>query len=75
MIDAPNLNPPHLHGGPLGTARLKSEPADFVVEEILGFEPSGEGEHCAFSGSKKSATTATTSPVCWRSAPACASGW
>jgi len=40
------LDLPHLHGGPLGPARLKSEPADFVVEEVLGFEPSGEGEHC-----------------------------
>jgi tRNA pseudouridine13 synthase len=38
--------PPFLHGGPLGRARFKSEPEDFVVEEILGFEPSGIGEHC-----------------------------
>lgn len=37
---------PHLHGGPLGRVRFKSVPEDFVVEEILGFEPSGEGEHC-----------------------------
>ncbi|MDA0811040.1 MAG: tRNA pseudouridine(13) synthase TruD [Verrucomicrobia bacterium] len=38
--------PPYLHGGPLGRARFKSAPEDFVVEEILGFEPSGIGEHC-----------------------------
>jgi tRNA pseudouridine13 synthase len=37
---------PYLHGGPLGRARFKAEPEDFVVEEILGFEPSGIGEHC-----------------------------
>ncbi len=37
---------PYLHGGPLGTARFKVEPEDFVVEENLGFEPSGDGEHC-----------------------------
>jgi tRNA pseudouridine13 synthase len=37
---------PHLHGGPLGRVRFKSVPEDFVVEEVLGFEPSGEGEHC-----------------------------
>lgn len=37
---------PHLNGGPLGRCRFKSVPEDFVVEEILGFEPSGEGEHC-----------------------------
>jgi tRNA pseudouridine13 synthase len=37
---------PHLHGGPLGRARFKGEPDDFIVEEQLGFEPSGIGEHC-----------------------------
>ena len=37
---------PFLHGGPLGRARFKAQPEDFVVEELLGFEPSGEGEHC-----------------------------
>jgi len=25
---------------------LKTSPEDFQVEEVLGFEPSGEGEHC-----------------------------
>lgn len=39
-------DPPHLHGGPLGRAGFKTQPEDFVVEELLGFEPSGEGEHC-----------------------------
>ena len=37
---------PYLHGGPLGRARFKTHPEDFVVEELLGFEPSGVGEHC-----------------------------
>jgi tRNA pseudouridine13 synthase len=40
------LHPPRLHGPSLGPARFKSRPDDFVVEEILGFEPTGEGEHC-----------------------------
>jgi len=31
---------------PLGRARFKAELEDFVVEELLGFEPSGVGEHC-----------------------------
>jgi len=31
---------------PLGRAGFKAVPEDFVVEEILGFEPSGVGEHC-----------------------------
>ncbi|PCJ33939.1 MAG: tRNA pseudouridine(13) synthase TruD [Moraxellaceae bacterium] len=30
---------------PKATAQLKTKPEDFVVEEILGFSPSGEGEH------------------------------
>ena len=37
---------PYLHGGGLGRAGFKREVEDFVVEEVLGFEPSGEGEHC-----------------------------
>jgi tRNA pseudouridine13 synthase len=40
------MTAPYLHGGPLGRAGFKQQPEDFVVEEILGFEPSGEGEHC-----------------------------
>lgn len=39
------MNPPYLHG-PLGRAGFKVQPEDFMVEELLGFEPSGEGEHC-----------------------------
>jgi tRNA pseudouridine13 synthase len=36
---------PYAHGGPAGTGQLKATPEDFVVEEILGFDLSGEGEH------------------------------
>lgn len=36
---------PHAHGGPPGAGRLRATPADFVVEERLGFAPDGEGEH------------------------------
>lgn len=32
-------------GEPVAVARLKAQPEDFVVEEQLGFEPTGEGEH------------------------------
>ena len=38
-------NFPFAHGGPLGCADFRTEPDDFVVEEALGFSPSGEGEH------------------------------
>jgi tRNA pseudouridine13 synthase len=34
-----------LYGEALGSATLKQEMHDFIVEEQLGFEPSGEGEH------------------------------
>ena len=32
-------------GGPAGTARTRTTPEDFAVEEGLGFEPGGGGEH------------------------------
>ncbi len=37
---------PKRHGSPLGSAIFRSKPEDFRVEELLGFTPSGEGEHC-----------------------------
>lgn len=37
---------PYLHGGPLWRVRFKAHLEDFVVEELLGFETSGVGEHC-----------------------------
>ena len=33
------------YGRPVASGRIKCSPADFVVVEELGFEPSGEGEH------------------------------
>jgi tRNA pseudouridine13 synthase len=44
MIDPLSL--PSLHGEALGKFGFKKVPEDFVVEEVLGWEPSGEGEHC-----------------------------
>ena len=41
-----NLNPPRTCGtDQLPTARIKTTPEDFVVDEVLGFEPAGQGEH------------------------------
>lgn len=37
---------PRAWGEPPVRARLRAAPADFLVEEILGFEPEGSGEHC-----------------------------
>lgn len=36
---------PYAFGGPAGTGIIKTSPEDFVVEELLGFEPSDQGEH------------------------------
>ncbi|WP_222101910.1 tRNA pseudouridine(13) synthase TruD [Methylomonas koyamae] len=36
---------PYAHGGPSGIGEIKTTPDDFIVEEILGFEPEGYGEH------------------------------
>jgi tRNA pseudouridine13 synthase len=36
---------PRVHGEPLGTGRLRVDPADFEVTERLGFAPDGEGDH------------------------------
>jgi tRNA pseudouridine13 synthase len=41
----PTARLPHALGGPVCHGTIKLTPEDFVVEEILGFEPSGEGEH------------------------------
>lgn len=38
-------NLPYAHGAPLGLATLRAVPEDFQVDEISGFDPSGEGEH------------------------------
>lgn len=48
---------PRAHGAPLGRARLRSVPEDFVVDEILGFEPSGRGEHLFVHIRKRERTT------------------
>lgn len=38
---------PYAFGGPTLIGILKSCPEDFQVDEILGFEPDGDGEHAA----------------------------
>src|SRR5690606_17354651 len=37
---------PRAGGDAPATARLRASRSDFVVEEQLGFEPEGAGEHC-----------------------------
>lgn len=35
----------YLYGQPETTGIIKQQPQDFIVREVLGFEPCGEGEH------------------------------
>ena len=51
------LDPPRAHGAPLATAVLRATPADFVVEEDLGFAPAGSGQHLLLRVRKCNANT------------------
>lgn len=48
---------PHAHGAPGVAGRLRDHPEDFQVSEILGFEPSGEGEHAFLQVEKRGQNT------------------
>lgn len=51
------LDPPRALGAPLCPGRLRTEPEDFQVEEQLGFEPSGSGQHLLLRIRKRGANT------------------
>src|SRR5487761_195926 len=51
------LDPPRAHGAPLTSGRLRTEPEDFLVEEDLGFEPAGAGQHVLLRVRKRNANT------------------
>lgn len=53
----PTLELPFAHGGPAGQAILRGLPEDFVVEERLGYEPTGEGEHAFLVIRKRNTNT------------------
>ena len=48
---------PFAHGGPPLTGILRATPEDFCVDEDLGFEPAGEGEHAFVRVEKRGANT------------------
>jgi tRNA pseudouridine13 synthase len=48
---------PYAHGNPPLTARLRSAPEDFQVEEILGYDADGAGEHALLWVEKRGANT------------------
>jgi len=51
------LATPRAFGSPLGVGRLRAEPEDFVVDEDLGFAPSGAGAHVLVRVRKRGANT------------------
>ena len=55
MLEA--LDPPRAHGPSLASGVLRAEPEDFVVEEELGFAPSGSGQHVLIKVRKRDANT------------------
>src|SRR5215469_14573945 len=56
-IEAAALDPPRAHVAPLGPGRLRAEPEDFLVEELLGFEAAGAGQHVLLKVRKRNANT------------------
>ena len=48
---------PYAYGGPSGIGKIRTEPEDFIVNEVLSFEPSGEGEHVFLLIEKKGENT------------------
>ncbi len=48
---------PYAFGTPPSTGKIKLEPEDFIVEEILGFELTGEGEHVFLKVQKRGENT------------------
>jgi tRNA pseudouridine13 synthase len=51
------LEPPRVHGEPLGAGQLRTRPEDFLVEEHLGFAPAGAGQHVLLRVRKRDANT------------------
>jgi tRNA pseudouridine13 synthase len=52
------LQVPTAHGEPPARGRVRETPEDFVVEEVLGFEPDGSGSHVLLVVEKRGANTA-----------------
>ncbi len=61
MTDIPCARPLSAHmyafGGPVARARVRTFPEDFQVDEILGFEPDGEGGHALLQVRKRGENT------------------
>ncbi len=57
MMHSDSTELPHAHGGPPLQAILRSQAEDFIVEEELGFEASGTGEHLLLQIRKRHTNT------------------
>src|SRR5690606_4866811 len=51
------MNLPYAHGGPPLRGRMRVIADDFEVDEVLGFEPDGQGEHSYLRIEKRDANT------------------
>jgi tRNA pseudouridine13 synthase len=59
---------PTAHGLPPLSGRFRAEPADFLVEELLGFEADGSGSHVLLTIEKQDANTGWVAAELARSA-------
>jgi tRNA pseudouridine13 synthase len=62
------LDPPAALGRPQARGVLRATPEDFLVEEVLGFEPDGEGPHQLLRVRKRNANTEYVASVLARTA-------
>jgi len=53
----PTLALPFAHGGPVLRGHLRARDEDFQVEEVLGYDPSGDGEHVFLTLRKRGRNT------------------
>ena len=53
----PTRDLPYAHGGPVLSGRMRAAPEDFVVEEDLGYQASGKGEHVFLAIRKRGRNT------------------
>lgn len=68
---------PAAHGAPVLSARIRSVPEDFAVEEIDGFPASGAGEHVLLTVEKRGMNTAHAAQriARWAGVPVAAIGY
>ena len=68
---------PSAFGAPVLSARIRTRQEDFFVEEIAGFEPSGEGEHLLLTLEKRGLNTAAVAKrlADWAGLPEMAIGY